>query len=154
MTKTYELDAKNGKYMKIVNVGKLKFAIEEAWANPVHELYGKNILPYVTQDGGSIVIKAEFQKEARLKGIYDFTRSQMTDDHYVEINCTAKNFNIKNYPMNVGSKVSEHEFIETARLMERSGASGMAVGRNVWQSDQPLKLSSALRDVFGIKHKF
>lgn len=51
-----------------------------------------------------------------------------------------------------GNKVSESEFIEMAKQMKEAGACGLAVGRNVWQSEQPLKVSSELRKVFDFKH--
>ena len=46
-----------------------------------------------------------------------------------------------------GDKVSEEEFEEFSRKTIESGGSGLAVGRNVWQSKSPLKLSRALRKI-------
>ncbi|MFT4261437.1 MAG: class I fructose-bisphosphate aldolase [Candidatus Woesearchaeota archaeon] len=49
-----------------------------------------------------------------------------------------------------GSKIKEDEFLEVAKQMVESGACGMAVGRNVWQSDKPLKMAAGLRQIFGL----
>ena len=51
-----------------------------------------------------------------------------------------------------GSKISHSQFLEMAEKMRQSGAIGLAVGRNVWQSDQPLKITGAIREVFGLNH--
>ncbi len=51
-----------------------------------------------------------------------------------------------------GSKVSPSKFLGVVEQMHESGACGLAVGRNVWQSDQPLKITAAIREVFGLKH--
>lgn len=46
-----------------------------------------------------------------------------------------------------GSKLPEAEFIETAKLVMTSGAFGLAVGRNVWQSVDSLVISEKLSDI-------
>lgn len=46
-----------------------------------------------------------------------------------------------------GSKKTTHEFLNDITATTRSGALGVAVGRNVWQSDRPFSLSKALRAV-------
>jgi len=49
-----------------------------------------------------------------------------------------------------GAKENEEEFLKQAREVMRSGAMGLAIGRNVWQNDNPLKIASKLRKiVFG-----
>lgn len=49
-----------------------------------------------------------------------------------------------------GHKESEVAFLELAKTVIVSGAIGMAVGRNVWQSNDPLGLSKRLHEiVFG-----
>ncbi|MCX6777681.1 MAG: fructose-bisphosphate aldolase [Candidatus Micrarchaeota archaeon] len=49
-----------------------------------------------------------------------------------------------------GSKLPENQFIEKAKDVMRAGGSGLAVGRNVWQSDKPLEVSKKLaKVVFG-----
>ena len=44
-----------------------------------------------------------------------------------------------------GEKVEPAKFLQQVREVLEAGAAGMAVGRNVWQSDRPLKLTAALR---------
>ncbi|MCF7865980.1 hypothetical protein K9L67_05715 [Candidatus Woesearchaeota archaeon] len=46
-----------------------------------------------------------------------------------------------------GSKVNEFEFLKNIHEAINSGAVGLAVGRNVWQDSDPLKLSANLRKV-------
>lgn len=46
-----------------------------------------------------------------------------------------------------GKKESEEEFLETARIVVQAGAIGMAVGRNIWQSKEPLEISKKLRAI-------
>jgi len=49
-----------------------------------------------------------------------------------------------------GSKKSEKEFLKEVKDIMRSGASGLAIGRNVWQHPNPLELTKKLkRIVFG-----
>ncbi len=43
-----------------------------------------------------------------------------------------------------GSKLSDRKFLQLARDAMSSGAAGMAVGRNIWQHKEPLKISAAL----------
>jgi fructose-bisphosphate aldolase, class I len=49
-----------------------------------------------------------------------------------------------------GSKISEKEFLELSHKMVEAGACGMAVGRNVWQSENPLKLTADIKKIFGL----
>ncbi len=46
-----------------------------------------------------------------------------------------------------GSKVGEKKLLKTIDGYMENGASGMAIGRNVWQNDKPLELSEKIRDV-------
>jgi class I fructose-bisphosphate aldolase len=46
-----------------------------------------------------------------------------------------------------GSKMSDRKFLKLARDAISSGASGMAVGRNIWQHRSPLKMSAALKSI-------
>lgn len=46
-----------------------------------------------------------------------------------------------------GTKMDEAEFLETSKLIRQSGAFGMAVGRNVWQSEKPLEISKKLSEI-------
>jgi fructose-bisphosphate aldolase, class I len=49
-----------------------------------------------------------------------------------------------------GTKKGEREFLKQVGEIMKSGASGIAVGRNVWQAKEPLKLVRELRrTVFG-----
>lgn len=49
-----------------------------------------------------------------------------------------------------GSKVGVEEFLEQAKIIMQSGAIGMAVGRNIWQHENPLELTEKLKAiVFG-----
>lgn len=49
-----------------------------------------------------------------------------------------------------GSKQTDAEFIEKAKEVMRAGAAGFAVGRNVWQNENPMKITEELRKaVFG-----
>lgn len=46
-----------------------------------------------------------------------------------------------------GSKTSDLEFLKIAEQVLNAGVVGLAVGRNIWQSDNPLNLTKALKDV-------
>ncbi len=46
-----------------------------------------------------------------------------------------------------GKKETEEEFITTAKEVMEAGAAGMAVGRNIWQHENPLELTQKLKEV-------
>lgn len=46
-----------------------------------------------------------------------------------------------------GAKLAETEFFETAKTVMQAGAFGLAVGRNVWQSDHPEEISEKLAEI-------
>lgn len=46
-----------------------------------------------------------------------------------------------------GSKVDSHDFIKSAEGIMKTGASGIAVGRNIWQAAKPFALTHALREI-------
>ncbi len=49
--------------------------------------------------------------------------------------------------MSGGSKVSDEAFLESVRAVMDAGGAGLAVGRNVWQREQPERLLDSLEDV-------
>ena len=46
-----------------------------------------------------------------------------------------------------GDKIEESEFLELAETVMKSGAMGMAVGRNIWQHPNPLELTKKLKKI-------
>jgi len=46
-----------------------------------------------------------------------------------------------------GSKKSEEELLAEIKGAMEAGASGVAIGRNVWQSDEPLKVAKAVQSI-------
>lgn len=46
-----------------------------------------------------------------------------------------------------GAKANEKEFLKQAREVMHSGVMGLAIGRNVWQNSEPLKISRKLREI-------
>lgn len=46
-----------------------------------------------------------------------------------------------------GAKESEVEFLAMAETVMRAGAIGMAVGRNIWQNENPLEITAKLKKV-------
>lgn len=46
-----------------------------------------------------------------------------------------------------GAKEPDKQFLKKAEDVMKSGASGMAVGREIWQHDSPMKMSVALKKV-------
>jgi len=46
-----------------------------------------------------------------------------------------------------GSKVDSHDFIRSSEEIMKTGATGIAVGRNIWQADKPFALAHALREI-------
>lgn len=46
-----------------------------------------------------------------------------------------------------GKKESEEEFLEMAKTVMDAGAKGLAVGRNVWQSENPMKITEELKKI-------
>lgn len=49
--------------------------------------------------------------------------------------------------MSGGSKVSDEAFLESVRSVMEAGGSGLAVGRNIWQREDPEGLLESLEDV-------
>lgn len=46
-----------------------------------------------------------------------------------------------------GAKDDEEKFLQTVRAVMDAGAIGMAVGRNIWQSDNPTELSEKIKKI-------
>ena len=46
-----------------------------------------------------------------------------------------------------GPKVSQEEFLEIVKNIMAAGAIGVAVGRNVWQDAEPLKITQEIRNI-------
>ena len=46
-----------------------------------------------------------------------------------------------------GQKLSDREVLQRAYEVMKAGACGLAVGRNVWQNDHPLKMTNALKKI-------
>jgi class I fructose-bisphosphate aldolase len=46
-----------------------------------------------------------------------------------------------------GFKTGENELLKMAADVMNAGASGLAVGRNIWQHSEPLKVAAALKDI-------
>ncbi|MBN2111682.1 fructose-bisphosphate aldolase [Candidatus Woesearchaeota archaeon] len=46
-----------------------------------------------------------------------------------------------------GHKEAENELLQQAKEIVDAGATGMAIGRNVWQHPEPLKISQALKKI-------
>ena len=46
-----------------------------------------------------------------------------------------------------GSKKNEKALLKEAYEITNAGASGYAIGRNVWQNKEPLKLTKALKKI-------
>jgi fructose-bisphosphate aldolase, class I len=46
-----------------------------------------------------------------------------------------------------GSKKSEREFLKEVKDVKKAGAMGLAIGRNVWQSKDPIGLSKKIREI-------
>lgn len=46
-----------------------------------------------------------------------------------------------------GEKGDEAQFLEMAKNVMKAGAIGMAVGRNIWQNDNPLEITKKLKEI-------
>ena len=46
-----------------------------------------------------------------------------------------------------GVKINDEEFLEIVKNVMASGAMGAAVGRNIWQNDDPLKITEKLQNI-------
>lgn len=46
-----------------------------------------------------------------------------------------------------GAKQPETELLEIAKIVMKAGAIGMAVGRNIWQNNNPLDITKKLKDI-------
>jgi fructose-bisphosphate aldolase, class I len=46
-----------------------------------------------------------------------------------------------------GSKTSEAEFLKQVKMYMKAGVSGLAVGRNVWQSRDPIKITEKIKGI-------
>jgi len=49
--------------------------------------------------------------------------------------------------MSGGSKISDREFLESVESVIQAGGTGLAVGRNVWQREDPMRILDALEQV-------
>jgi class I fructose-bisphosphate aldolase len=49
--------------------------------------------------------------------------------------------------MSGGSKTSDREFLESVKAVIDAGGKGLAVGRNVWQRENPHRILDALEQV-------
>jgi len=47
-----------------------------------------------------------------------------------------------------GAKVDEKTFLDEAIAIKNAGATGMAIGRNIWQSKSPIELSKKLSHIY------
>lgn len=52
-----------------------------------------------------------------------------------------------------GPKVSDEEFLEIVKNIMAAGAIGAAVGRNVWQSENPLEMTEKIKEIIGLVQK-
>jgi class I fructose-bisphosphate aldolase len=46
-----------------------------------------------------------------------------------------------------GAKTTEKEFLEEIRECKKAGVAGFAIGRNIWQSDDPAALAKKVADI-------
>lgn len=46
-----------------------------------------------------------------------------------------------------GAKEEEDKFLAMAKIVMQSGAIGMAVGRNIWQNENPLEITKKLKEI-------
>ena len=46
-----------------------------------------------------------------------------------------------------GTKLEPKSFLQEVYDIMQAGASGMAIGRNIWQSQEPLKLTRAVKEI-------
>jgi fructose-bisphosphate aldolase, class I len=46
-----------------------------------------------------------------------------------------------------GERQDESAFLDQIKINQKAGAFGMAVGRNIWQHDQPLEISKKVHDI-------
>lgn len=46
-----------------------------------------------------------------------------------------------------GGKIDERQLLQRTHDLMNAGASGLAIGRNIWQSKEPLKLTAALKEI-------
>lgn len=46
-----------------------------------------------------------------------------------------------------GPKVAEEEFLKILKIVMEAGACGVAVGRNVWQSENPLEITKKIKEI-------
>ena len=49
--------------------------------------------------------------------------------------------------MSGGSKTSDYDFLSSVESVMNAGGAGLAVGRNVWQRENPLEILDALEKV-------
>jgi class I fructose-bisphosphate aldolase len=46
-----------------------------------------------------------------------------------------------------GSKAADEEIFSLAKIVKTAGATGMAVGRNIWQRDNPVEFAKQLAKI-------
>lgn len=107
------------------------------WVYPrgIHEkgvMMGTDILAYVAR------VALEFGA--------DFIKMKYNDDHE-GFKWVVQNAGKAKVLIAGGDKMNEPDFLKRAMHIMETGVSGLAVGRNVWQSPDPYKLSKALSKV-------
>ena len=50
-----------------------------------------------------------------------------------------------------GTKKGEHDFLKQAAEIMKTGATGLAVGRNIWQSQEPIKITKEIQKIIWTK---
>lgn len=113
-----------------------------AWMYPrgeaIKDEYSNELLAYSARIGmelGADIIKIKYNHDP---------------EHF---NWVVKNAGKTKVVLSGGDKTEPMEFLKTVQDVIDCGVSGVAVGRNVWQSDKPFSLSKALRSVVLDKKK-
>jgi fructose-bisphosphate aldolase, class I len=107
-----------------------------AWMYPrgpdIKNEYDTNILAYSARIGlelGADIVKVKYGNDPEA------------------FKWVVKNAGRTKVVMSGGDKQDDYEFIKKCYDVMQTGCSGVAVGRNAWQSDKPFSLSKALRGV-------
>jgi len=64
-----------------------------------------------------------------------------------DLQWTVKNAGKAKVMIAGGSKTTDYKFLKEAHDVINNGATGLAVGRNIWQHKEPMKITKALRKV-------
>ncbi len=125
----------------------------EEFENIEREAHKRNlpVIVWIYPRGKSIKHKSEsellaYSARVALEIGADFVKLKPTED-LNDLKWAVKSAGKCNVVFAGGAKTSEVHFLQETKLISKSGATGMAVGRNIWQHPSPIKLTQKVKKI-------